>query len=61
MDVRISGHQIDTGAALQENATDRLAAIVDKYFSRAISAHATFGKVPAGRSRAISSPISSRA
>ena len=48
MDVRISGHQIDTGAALQESASDRLAGIVDKYFSRAISAHATFGKGPGG-------------
>lgn len=48
MDVRISGHQIDTGTALQDNATDRLEAIVDKYFSRAISAHVTFGKVPGG-------------
>lgn len=48
MDVRVSGHQIDTGASLQDSATDRLQAIVDKYFSRAISAHVTFGKVPGG-------------
>ena len=48
MDVRISGHQIDTGSALQENASDRMEAIVEKYFSRAISAQVTFGKVPGG-------------
>ena len=48
MDVRISGHQIDTGASLQDTATDRLASIVDKYFSRAISAQVTFGKAPGG-------------
>ncbi|GAB5348821.1 ribosome hibernation-promoting factor, HPF/YfiA family [Alteriqipengyuania sp. 357] len=48
MDVRISGHQIDTGASLQDSATDRLEAIVDKYFSRAISANVTFGKAPGG-------------
>ena len=48
MDVRVSGHQIDTGAALQDSATERLGAIVDKYFNRAISAHVTFGKLPGG-------------
>ena len=39
MDIRISGHQMETGAALQDHATDRLEAIVEKYFSRAISSH----------------------
>lgn len=48
MDIRISGHQLDTGAALQEHAADRLNAIVEKYFSRALSAQVTFGKAPAG-------------
>ena len=48
MDIRISGHQIDTGAALQEHAADRLGAIVDKYFDRAITSHVTFGKAPGG-------------
>ncbi len=48
MDIRISGHQIDTGAALQEHAADRLGAIVDKYFDKAISSQVTFGKAPAG-------------
>ncbi|NCP19450.1 MAG: ribosome-associated translation inhibitor RaiA [Erythrobacter sp.] len=48
MDVRVSGHQIDTGTSLQDSATDRLTAIVEKYFGRGISAHVTFGKVPGG-------------
>lgn len=48
MDIRISGHQMDTGAALQEHAADRLGAIVDKYFDKAISSQVTFGKAPAG-------------
>ncbi len=48
MDIRISGHQMDTGSALQTHASDRLGAIVDKYFDRAISSQVTFGKAPAG-------------
>ena len=47
MDIRVSGHQVDTGAALQEHATERLETIVDKHFSRALSSHVTFGKAPA--------------
>jgi len=46
MDIRVSGHQVDTGEALQEHVSDRLGAIADKYFSRALSAHTTFGKAP---------------
>ncbi|WP_370190266.1 ribosome hibernation-promoting factor, HPF/YfiA family [Qipengyuania sp.] len=48
MDIRVSGHQIDTGAALQEHVGDRLNSIVEKYFNRAISSHVTFGKGPGG-------------
>ncbi len=48
MDIRISGHQVETGAALQEHASDRLEGIVEKYFDRAISSHVTFGKGGAG-------------
>jgi ribosomal subunit interface protein len=48
MDLRISGHQVETGAALQEHASDRLGAIVDKHFDRALSSHVTFGKGPGG-------------
>ena len=48
MDIRVSGHQVDTGTALQDHASDRLGAIVEKYFSRAISSHVTFGKASGG-------------
>ena len=51
MDIRVSGHQIETGEALQSHAQDRLSVIVDKYFSRALSSHVTFGKAPAGAFR----------
>ncbi len=44
MDIRISGHQVETGTALQDHATQRLTDMVEKYFDRAISGHATFGK-----------------
>ena len=47
MDIRISGHQMETGTALQEHVEERLGGIVDKYFERAISSHVTFGKAPA--------------
>ncbi|MET3724900.1 ribosome hibernation-promoting factor, HPF/YfiA family [Sphingomonas trueperi] len=46
MDIRISGHQVDTGAALKTQVTDRVQGIADKYFSRAISSQITFGKGP---------------
>lgn len=44
MDIRVSGHQIDTGEALRTYVADRLNAMVEKYFSRALSSHVTFGK-----------------
>lgn len=46
MDIRVSGHQVATGAALRTHVTDRLQAVADKYFQRALSAHVTFGKGP---------------
>lgn len=46
MDIRVSGHQVDTGDALRQHVTDRLQGIADKYFSRALSANVTFGKGP---------------
>jgi ribosomal subunit interface protein len=46
MEIRVSGHQIATGEALQTHVTDRMNGMADKYFSRAISAHATFGRGP---------------
>jgi ribosomal subunit interface protein len=46
MDIRVSGHQVDTGEALRTHATARLAAIAEKYASRIVSAQVTFGKGP---------------
>ena len=46
MDIRVSGHQVETGDALKAAVTERLQGIADKYFARAISAHVTFGKGP---------------
>ncbi|MET0180019.1 MAG: ribosome-associated translation inhibitor RaiA [Novosphingobium sp.] len=51
MDIRVSGHQVDTGTALQAHADERLRAIVDKYFARALSSTVTFGKAPQGAFR----------
>jgi ribosomal subunit interface protein len=48
MDIRISGHQVDTGEALKEHVSTRLEAIAEKYFSRAISAQVTFRRAPHG-------------
>jgi len=48
MDIRVSGHQVETGAALQSHAEERLGTIVDKYFSKALSSHVTLGKAPHG-------------
>jgi ribosomal subunit interface protein len=46
MDIRVSGHQVDTGEALREHVSERLGAIADKYFARALSAQVTFGSGP---------------
>ncbi len=46
MEIRVAGHQMETGAALQTHVADRMNAIADKYFARAISAQATFGRGP---------------
>jgi ribosomal subunit interface protein len=46
MDIRVSGHQLDTGEALRERVSARLVAVADKYASRLVSAQVTFGKGP---------------
>ena len=46
MDIRVSGHQVDTGEILRQRVEQRLTAIADRYFSRMISAQVTFGKGP---------------
>ncbi len=48
MDIRVSGHQLTTGEALQSHVEQRLTGIVEKHFSRALSSTVTFGKAPAG-------------
>jgi len=51
MEIRVSGHQVETGEALQNHASERLNTIIEKYFSRALSSHVTFGRAPAGAFR----------
>ncbi len=46
MDIRVSGHQVETGEALQGHVATRLSGIASKYFSKALSAHGTFGRGP---------------
>ncbi|MEO5640744.1 MAG: ribosome-associated translation inhibitor RaiA [Sphingomicrobium sp.] len=46
MDIRVSGHQVDTGEALRTHVGMRMGAITDKYFSRAVAANVTFGRGP---------------
>ena len=46
MEVRVAGHQVETGEALQDHVTSRISALADKYFSRSIGANVTFGKGP---------------
>ena len=51
MDIRVSGHQVETGAALQAHAEEKLSGIVEKYFARALSSTVTLGKAPQGAFR----------
>lgn len=46
MDVRIAGHQVETGESLREHASRRMADITEKYFSRSVGANVTFGRGP---------------
>ena len=46
MDVRVAGHQVDTGESLREHAIGRMEELTEKYFSRAIAANVTFGRGP---------------
>jgi ribosomal subunit interface protein len=46
MDIHVSGHQVDTGDALRERVEARLGAMAEKFLTRAVSAHVTFGKGP---------------
>ncbi|MBA2467078.1 MAG: ribosome-associated translation inhibitor RaiA [Sphingomonas sp.] len=46
MEVRVAGHQVDTGETLRQHAVTRMEEISEKYFSRAIAANVTFGRGP---------------
>jgi ribosomal subunit interface protein len=46
MDIRVSGHGVDTGDALRGHVQSRLDGMAQKYFSRALSANVTFKKGP---------------
>lgn len=46
MEIRVSGHQVETGQAFREHVSDRLEAIASKYFSRALSAQVTLSSGP---------------
>jgi len=46
VDVRVAGHQVDTGDTLREHAQRRVSEITEKYFSRSVGANVTFGRGP---------------
>jgi len=46
VEVRVAGHQVDTGDALRQHAITRMEEISEKYFSRAIAANVTFERGP---------------
>jgi ribosomal subunit interface protein len=46
VDVRVAGHQVDTGDSLRDHASRRVAEITEKYFSRSVGANVTFGRGP---------------
>jgi ribosomal subunit interface protein len=46
VDVRVAGHQVDTGESVRDHAQRRMAEITQKYFSRSVGANVTFGRGP---------------
>jgi ribosome hibernation promoting factor len=46
VDIRVAGHQVDTGESLREHAQSRVAEITEKYFARSVGANVTFGRGP---------------
>jgi ribosomal subunit interface protein len=46
VDVRVAGHQVDTGESLRDHAQGRVEEIIEKYFSRSVGANITFGRGP---------------
>lgn len=46
MNIRVAGHQVETGEALQAHVSERVEAITSRYFDRAAAASVTFGRGP---------------
>ncbi len=46
MDIRVAGHQVDTGEALRSHVSNRMQAMAERYFARAVAANVTFGRGP---------------
>jgi ribosomal subunit interface protein len=46
VNVRVAGHQVETGEALQAHVSERVEAITSRYFDRAAAASVTFGRGP---------------
>ena len=46
MTIRVAGHQVDTGEALQSHVRSRMESLTGKYFDRDIRANVTFGRGP---------------
>ena len=46
MEIRVAGHQVDTGDALRTHVEERLEALAEKHFSRAVAANVTLGRAP---------------
>lgn len=46
MEIRVSGHKVDTGQAFRTHVEERLEALAEKYFTRTIGAHVTLSEGP---------------
>ena len=46
LEIRVSGHQVDTGEALRTHVNERINGLSEKYFTRAVNANVTFGRGP---------------
>lgn len=46
MDIRVAGHQVETGESLQTHVSDRLTQLSERYLNRPMGASVTFGRGP---------------
>ena len=46
MEIRVAGHQVETGQSLRTHVAERLNSMADKYVTRSIAASVTFGRMP---------------